>query len=172
MCYDDSSETHDESDAFLLEDAFDEWMAEEDPSYNESLVTMRQSRDTMNRLRSARGFFKGKIDGVLEESSGPSMQKGKGKGKTKGKRHRTRSTSRQMQELWSYRSRFSRLPADAGRWWIELFQHRSTKSVDAEIEWKGQGRRSKGETTVWHVGYDSRCWTPGDTSYSSTQTRT
>ena len=60
-------------------------MAEEDPSYNEVLVTMRQSRDTMNRLRSARGFFKGKIDGVLEESSGPGMQKGKGKSKTKGK---------------------------------------------------------------------------------------
>ena len=39
----------------------------------------------MNRLRSARGFFKGKIDGVLEESSGPSMQTGKDKGKTKGK---------------------------------------------------------------------------------------
>ena len=70
---------------FFLEDSVDEWMAEEDPSYNESLVTMRQSRDTMNRLRSARGFFKGKIDGVLEESSGPSMQMGKGKGKTKGK---------------------------------------------------------------------------------------
>ena len=68
VCYDDFSETHDESDAFFLEDAVDEWMAEEDPSYNESLVTMRQSRDTMNRLRSARGFFKGKIDGVLEES--------------------------------------------------------------------------------------------------------
>ena len=80
----DSSETHDDSDAFL-EDAVDEWMDEEDPSYNESLVTMRQSRDTMNRLRSARGFFKGKIDGVVEESNGPGMQKGKGKGKTKGK---------------------------------------------------------------------------------------
>ena len=48
VCY-DSSETRDDSDAFLLEDAVDEWMAEEDPSYNESLVTMRQSRDTMNR---------------------------------------------------------------------------------------------------------------------------
>ena len=60
VCYDDFSETHDESDAFFLEDAVDEWMAEEDPSYNESLVTMRQSRDTMNRLRSARGFFKRK----------------------------------------------------------------------------------------------------------------
>ena len=85
VCYDDFPETHDESNAFFLEDAVDEWMAEEDPSYNESLVTMRQSRDTMNRLRSARGFLKGKIDGVLEESSGPSMQTGKGKGKTKGK---------------------------------------------------------------------------------------
>ena len=65
VCYDDSSETHDDSDAFLLEDAVDEWMAEEDPSYNDSLVTMRQSRETMNRLRSARGFFKGKIDAFL-----------------------------------------------------------------------------------------------------------
>ena len=165
VCYDDSSETHDDSDAFLLEDAVDEWMAEEDPSYNESLVTMRQSRDTMNRLRSARGFFKGKIDGVLEESSGPGMRKGKGKGKTKGKRQRTK-------ELWSYRPRVCRLPADAGRWWIELFQHRSTKPVDAEIEWEGQRRRSKRETTIWHVGYDSRSWTPGDTSYSNTQKRT
>ena len=60
-------------------------MAEEDPSYNESLVTMRQSRDTMNRLRSARGFFKGKIDGVLEESNGPGMQNGKGKARPKEK---------------------------------------------------------------------------------------
>ena len=60
-------------------------MAEEDPSYNEALVTMRQSRYTMNRFRNVRGFFKGKIDGVLEESSGPGMQKGKGKGKIKGK---------------------------------------------------------------------------------------
>ena len=85
VCYDDFSETQDESDAFFLEDSVDEWMAEEDPSYNEALVTMRQSRDTMNRLRSARGFFKGKIDGVLEESNGPSTQTGKGKGKIKGK---------------------------------------------------------------------------------------
>ena len=87
---------------FFLEDAVDEWMAEEDPSYNESLVTMRQSRDTMNRLRSARGFFKGKIDGVLEESSGPSI------------RQRTKPTSREVQELRSYRPRFNRLSADAG----------------------------------------------------------
>ena len=159
------------SDAFLLEDAVDEWMAEEDPSCNESLVTMRQSRDTMNRLRSARGFLMGKIDGVLEESNGPGMQKGKGQRQDQRKRQRTRSTSREMQELWSHRPRVSRLPADAGRWWFELFQHRSTKSVDAEIEWKGQRRRSKGETTVWHVGDDSRCWTPRDTTYSNTQTR-
>ena len=61
-------------------------MAEEDPSYNESLVTIRQSRDTMNRLRSARGFFKGKIDGVGGvERSWHAEEKGKNKTKGKGK---------------------------------------------------------------------------------------
>ena len=168
MCHEDSSETHDESGAFFLEDAVDEWMAEEDPSYNESLVTMRQSRDTMNRLRSARGFFKGKIDGVLEESSGPSMQKGKGKGKTKGKgKGRGRPVAR-----CKNCGRTDHDSADCPQMQVDGGSSSSSTAPrslwTAEIEWKGQRRRSKGETTVWHVGYDSRCWTPGDTSYSKT----
>jgi hypothetical protein len=50
------------------------------------LITMKQSREKLNRMRIARGFFKGKIDGTIEESgegqpSSSSASKGGGSGK-------------------------------------------------------------------------------------------
>ena len=52
-----------------------------------ALVTLRESRERMNKMRTARGFFKGNIEGMLDESTaaGGKPKKGKGKGK-EGKR--------------------------------------------------------------------------------------
>lgn len=54
--------------------------------YYDALVAMRQSHQRTNRLRFARGFFKDRIEGVLDETAGGSsdMQKGQGKKTAKG----------------------------------------------------------------------------------------
>ena len=50
-----------------------------------ALVTLRECRDKMNKLRAARGFFKGRIDGILDESSaaGGAQKKQKTKAKVR-----------------------------------------------------------------------------------------
>ncbi|CAK0898700.1 unnamed protein product, partial [Prorocentrum cordatum] len=75
-----------------LEDDADAFLAGEDDEYHQTVVTMREGRLKMNTLRAARRFFKGKIDGGVDESAaagghaaGKSFGKGKGKGKDGGK---------------------------------------------------------------------------------------
>ncbi|CAK0806782.1 unnamed protein product [Prorocentrum cordatum] len=89
------------SDLFFIEDDADTFLADEDDDYRRALVTLRESRLKMNKLRAARGFFKGRIDGVVDESAaaggkaaGRSFSKGNpGKGKDKGKSKDKRCTN-------------------------------------------------------------------------------
>ena len=74
-----------------IADEVDEALAEWDGDYQAMLISMKQSRDKMNKMRIARGFFKGKFDGMIEEESGePNGGKSfpskgsKGKGSSKG----------------------------------------------------------------------------------------
>ncbi|CAK0847357.1 unnamed protein product [Prorocentrum cordatum] len=87
----------DSSDMFYIGDDTDVYLASEDDENQQALVTLRESRLKMNKIRAARGFFKGRIDGVVDESAaaggkaagkGSKGGKGKdgGKGKSKDKR--------------------------------------------------------------------------------------
>ena len=66
--YGDAEEAE-EDDAFHIEDEVDRNLASEDENYMNALVTLRESRERMNKMRTARGFFKGKIEGMLDEST-------------------------------------------------------------------------------------------------------
>ncbi|CAK0825490.1 unnamed protein product [Prorocentrum cordatum] len=87
----DDDDEWDNSDLFYIEDGADAYLANEDDDYHQALVTLRESRFKMNKIRAARGFFKGKIDGVVDESAAAGGKaagkgsKGGGKGKDKGK---------------------------------------------------------------------------------------
>ncbi|CAK0884198.1 unnamed protein product, partial [Prorocentrum cordatum] len=85
------------SDLFYIEDDADVYLASEGDEHQQALVTPRESRLQMNKIRAARGLFKGRIDGVVDESAaaggkaagkGGKGSKGKdgGKGKSKDKR--------------------------------------------------------------------------------------
>ena len=82
---------------FYIGDDADTFLAGEDDDYHQTLVALRESRQKMNKLRAARGFFKGRIDGVVDESAaagGKSAGKGfKGKGKDKNKSKEKRCTN-------------------------------------------------------------------------------
>ncbi|CAK0827876.1 unnamed protein product, partial [Prorocentrum cordatum] len=93
----DGDDSWDSSDMFYIEDDTDVYLASEDDEYQQALVTLRESRLKMNKIQAARGFFKGRIDGVVDESAaaggkaagkGGKGGKGKdgGKGKSKDKR--------------------------------------------------------------------------------------
>ena len=84
VCEDDFQDCEDEH-AFVVSDDVDEYLASNDKDYAEALVTMKQSRDYMNKVRTARGFFKGKIEGVLDESTAAGGQPTGSKGKPKGR---------------------------------------------------------------------------------------
>ena len=81
-------------EAFNIEDATHQRSADQDSECQHALVTPRESRGKMNKLRSSRGLVKGKVDGVLDEgtaSSGKPHARGKvggGKGKYISKRRR------------------------------------------------------------------------------------
>ncbi|CAK0904441.1 unnamed protein product [Prorocentrum cordatum] len=94
---DDGDDNWDSSDMFYIEDDTDVYLASEDDERQQAFVTLRESRLKMNKIRAARGFFKGRIDGVVGESAaaggkaagkGSKGGKGKdgGKGKSKDKR--------------------------------------------------------------------------------------
>ncbi|CAK0877498.1 unnamed protein product, partial [Prorocentrum cordatum] len=74
------------------EDGADTFLAGEDDDYQQTLVTMRESRLKMNKLQAAKGFFKGGIGGAVDENAaagghaaGKTPGKGTGKGKDGGK---------------------------------------------------------------------------------------
>ena len=96
-CEDAGEDDWGSSDMFYIEDDADTFLAGEDDDYYQTLVTLRESRHKMNKLRAARGFFKGRIDGVVDESAaagGKSAGKGfKGKGKDKNKSKEKRCTN-------------------------------------------------------------------------------
>ncbi|CAK0808101.1 unnamed protein product [Prorocentrum cordatum] len=90
----------DSSDMFYIEDDTDVYLASEDDEYQQALVTLRESRLKINKIRAARGFFKGRIDGKVHESAaaggeaaGKGSKGGKGKDGGKGKSKDKRCTN-------------------------------------------------------------------------------
>ncbi|CAK0831810.1 unnamed protein product, partial [Prorocentrum cordatum] len=88
----DGDDSWDSSDMFYIEDDTDVYSASEDEECQQALVMLRESRLKMNKTRAARGFFKGRIDGVVDESAaaggkaaGEGGKGGKGKDGGKGK---------------------------------------------------------------------------------------
>ena len=63
-------------------DQIDEALAANDQELATAMVTLKENRDKMNKIRMVRDFFKGRIDGSLSEStSSPSKGQGrKGRG--------------------------------------------------------------------------------------------
>lgn len=78
-----------EPDPAATHDQYEEALSREDPEYYDALalVAMCQSRERMNQLRCARGFFNGRIDSIIDETAGGSgdMQEGRGKKSSKGR---------------------------------------------------------------------------------------
>ena len=63
------SEDAGEDDAFHIEEESDRSIAAEDETHMNALVRLRESRDRMNKMRTARFFCKGRIGGTLDESA-------------------------------------------------------------------------------------------------------
>ncbi|CAK0849524.1 unnamed protein product [Prorocentrum cordatum] len=86
--HEDEEGDWDSSRLFYIEDEADTFLAREDDDYHQTLVTMRESRLKMNKLRAARELFEGRADGVVDESAaagGQAAGESPGRGTTKGK---------------------------------------------------------------------------------------
>ncbi|CAK0822266.1 unnamed protein product, partial [Prorocentrum cordatum] len=160
----------DSSHLFYLEDEADTFLAGEDDDYHQTLVTTRESRLKMNQLRAAKGFFKRRIDGVVDESAaagghaaGKHLGKGNGKGKDGGKSKDKRCSRPELEVMISSDVVPASLVASgasiavAGRGWRDRVETELAKyglrpiKVDAHQKFKGLGGARRESKQKWII---------------------
>ncbi|CAK0798713.1 unnamed protein product [Prorocentrum cordatum] len=138
----DGDDGWDSSDMFYIEDDTDVYLASEDDEYQQALVTLRESRLKMNKIRAARGFFEERIDGVVDESAaadgkaaGKGGKGGEGKDGGKGKAKDKRCTNCGRMDHAAPDCPTSRPPRPAGK------------------GFKGRGTTSKAQSRPRRLGF-------------------